>query len=219
MPDKGDIFSSGMRRNFSKITNDISFVAKRNQERGGMKSEEKRSGAPLHLALVFTVFLGTLLVIFWASFFDSLYVYYTLYNTEDIYTNIYCFCFVNVNSGWLWKWLVSLFERWPTAGNPRLKVVEQASGNFSLFENCCLLESPSKQKIIITFLHETFIWGCVKESVWTFREPCHERFRHSLLWFSLSPHITYKCINAKKSIISWSVPMLLFASLNQFKSN
>jgi len=64
LPDKGDIFSSGMRRNFSKITNDISFVAKRNKERGGMKSEEKRSGAPLHLALVFTVFLGTLLVIF-----------------------------------------------------------------------------------------------------------------------------------------------------------
>jgi len=60
LPDKGDIFSSGMRRNFSKITNDISFIGSRERK----KSQENRSTAASHLAVVFTVLLGTLLVIF-----------------------------------------------------------------------------------------------------------------------------------------------------------
>merc|ERR1711974_22417 len=61
LPDKGDIFSSGMRRNLSKITNDISFIG---GSRGRKREEQRKSTAPLHLAVVFTVFLGTLLVIF-----------------------------------------------------------------------------------------------------------------------------------------------------------
>ena len=59
LPDKGDIFSSGMRRNFSKITNDISFISSKDR-----KSQKSRSTASSHLVVVFTVFLGTLLAIF-----------------------------------------------------------------------------------------------------------------------------------------------------------
>ena len=65
LPDKGDIFSSGMRRNFSKITNDISFTG---GSRARKREDQKKSSAPLHLAVLFTVFLGTLLLIFWTSF-------------------------------------------------------------------------------------------------------------------------------------------------------
>jgi len=60
LPDKGDIFSTGMRRNFSKITNDISFI-------GGSRatqSPRSKSTASAHFVVVFMVFLGTILVIF-----------------------------------------------------------------------------------------------------------------------------------------------------------
>jgi len=64
LPDKADIFSSGMRRNFSKITNDISFVGGRGRGGGMKRGEEKRSEAAPQIAVAFIVFLGSLVLIF-----------------------------------------------------------------------------------------------------------------------------------------------------------
>ena len=116
-----------------------------------------------------------------SSSFEPLSLTHCMYNTEDIYTNIYCFCFVNVNSGWLWKWLVSLFERWSTAGNPRLKVVEQASGIFSLtFWEPLSAGIAIKANVNYYFWDARFVWKSVVLAVWhKVSEPFKNHFKMS----------------------------------------